>query len=104
MYYFKALITLEPNLFNIQSVSKNGKNENLANDASGLAFSSTDLDCIFASNVGKEIGAMFRGKRHYKPKVANDFFRMPCRKIYTDLIDYILADHRKAPLLRSFFH
>ena len=34
----------------------------LANEASGLAFFSTDLGHIFGSNVGNEFGVMLRGK------------------------------------------
>ena len=34
----------------------------LANEASGLAFFSTNLEHIFGSNIGNEFGVMLRGK------------------------------------------
>ena len=40
------------------------------NEASGLAFFSTDLGHIFASNVGNEFGVMLRGKGPHKPEFA----------------------------------
>ena len=40
----------------------------LANEGSGLAFFSTDLEHIFGSNVGNDLGVMLRGKRTSQTK------------------------------------
>ena len=74
----------------------------LANEASGLAFISTDLGHIFGSNVGNEFGVMLRGKGPHKPEFAYDIVRIHSLMIYTDLIEYNIAGDTKAPLLRCF--
>ena len=74
----------------------------LANEASGLAFFSTDLGHIFGSNVGHEFGVMLRGKGPHKPEFVYGIVRIHSLKIYTDLIEYIIVGDRKAPLLRCF--
>ena len=58
----------------------------LANEASGLAFFSTDLGHIFGSNVGNEFGVMLRGKGPHQPQFAYDIVRIHALMIYTDLI------------------
>ena len=73
-----------------------------ANEASGLAFFSTDLGHIFGSNVGKEFGVMLRGKGPHKPEFAYDIVRIHSLMIYTDLIEYNIVGNTKAPLLRCF--
>ena len=72
----------------------------LANEASGLAFFSTDLGHIFGSNVGNEFGVMLRGKGPHKPEIAYDIVRIHSLMIYTDLIEYNIVGDTKAPLLR----
>ena len=72
----------------------------LANEASGLAFFSTDLGHIFGSNVGNEFGVMLRGKGPHKPEFAYDIVRIHSLIIYTDLIKYNIVGDTKAPLLR----
>ena len=74
----------------------------LANEESGLAFFSTDPGHIFGSNVGNEIGVMFRGKGPHKPEIAYDFVRIHSLMIYTDLIEYNIVGDTRAPLLRCF--
>ena len=59
----------------------------LANEASGLAFFSTDLGHILESNVGNEFGVMLRGKGPHKPSFAYDIVHTHSLMIYTDLID-----------------
>ena len=74
----------------------------LANEASGLAFLSTDLGHILGSNVGNEFGVMLRGKGPHKPDFAYDIVRIHSLMIYTDLIEYKIVGDTKAPLLRCF--
>ena len=74
----------------------------LANEGSGPAFFSTDLEHIFGSNVGIEFGVMLRGKGTHKPKFAYDIVRIHSLMIYTDLIEYIIVGDTKAPVLRCF--
>ena len=73
-----------------------------ANDASGLAFFSTDLGQIFGSNVGYEFGVMLRGKGPHKPEFANDIVGIHSLMIYTDLIEYNIVGDTQAPLLHCF--
>ena len=75
----------------------------LANEASGLAFFSTDLGHNFRSNVGNEFGVKLRGKGPHKPEFANDIVRIHSLMIYTDLIEYNIVGDTKTPLLRWFF-
>ena len=74
----------------------------LANEASSLAFFSTDLGHIFGSNFGIEFGEMLRGKGPHKPEFAYDIVRIHSFMIYTDLIEYNIVGDIKAPLLRCF--
>ena len=74
----------------------------LANEASRLAFFSTDLGHIFGSNVGNEFGVMLREKGPHKPEFAYDIVRIHSLKLYTDLIEYNIVGDTKAPLLRCF--
>ena len=74
----------------------------LANEASGLAFFSTDLGHVFGSNVGNEFGLMLRGKGPHKPEFAYDLVRIHSLVKYTDLIEYNIVGDTKAPLLRCF--
>ena len=74
----------------------------LANEASGLAFFSTDLGHIFGSNVGNVFGVMLRGKGPHKPEFAYDIVRIHSLMIYTDLIEYNIVGDTKAPLLCCF--
>ena len=91
------------NCINVKVSRKTQKVEiYLANEASGLAFFSTDLGHIFGSNVGNEIGVMLRGKGPPKPDFAYDIVRIHSLMIYTDLIEYNIVSFTKAPLLRCF--
>ena len=74
----------------------------LANEGSGIAFFSTDLEHIFGSNVGNEFGVMLRGKEPHKPEFAYDIVCLHSLMIYTDQIEYHVVDDTKAPLLRCF--
>ena len=74
----------------------------LANEASGLAFFSTDLGHIFGSNVGNEFGVMLRGNGPYEAEFAYDIVRLHSLMIYTDLIEYNIVGDTKVPLLRCF--
>ena len=73
-----------------------------ANDGSGLAFFSTDLEHIFGSNVSNEFGVMLRRKGHHKPEFAYDIVRIHSLMIYTELIEYNIVGDTKVPLLRCF--
>ena len=79
-------------------VSQRTQKVYLANDRSGLAFFSTDLEHILGSNVGNEFGVMLRRKRPHKPEFAYDIVRIHSLMIYTDLI----VGDTKTPLLRCF--
>ena len=74
----------------------------LANEGSGLAFFSTDLENIFGSSVGNEFGVMLRGKGPHKLEFAYDIVRIYSLMIYTDLIEYNIVGDTKVPLLRCF--
>ena len=74
----------------------------LANEASVLAFFSTDLGHIFESHVGIEFGVMLRGKGPHKPEFAYNIVRILSLMVYTDLIEYNIVGDTKAPLLRCF--
>ena len=74
----------------------------LANEGSGLEFLSTDVGHFFGSNVGNELGVMFRGKGPHKPEFAYVIVRIHSLTIYTDLIEYNIVGDTKAPLLRCF--
>ena len=74
----------------------------LANEASGLAFFSTDLGHIFGSNVGNEFGVMLKGKRPHKPEYAYDIVRIHSLMIHTDLIEYNIVGDTMVPLLCFF--
>ena len=74
----------------------------LANKRFGLAFFSTDLGHTFGSNVGNEIGEMFRGKGPHKPEFVYDIVRIHALMLYTDLAEYIIVCDSKTLLLRRF--
>ena len=74
----------------------------LANDSSGLAFCSTDLDHIFGNNVGNEFGVLMIGKGPHEPEFAYDIVRIHSLMIYSDIVEYIIVGDTKAPLLRCF--
>ena len=73
-----------------------------ANEASGLAFFSTDLGHIFGGNVGNDFGVMLRGKGAHKPEFAHNIVRIHSLIIYADLIEYNIVGDTKVPLLRCF--
>ena len=75
----------------------------LANEASGLAFFSTDLGHILGSNVGNEFGVMLRGKGPHKPEFAYDIVRIHSLMIYTDLIEYNIVVTRRLHCCVVFF-
>ena len=74
----------------------------LANEGSGPAFFSTDLELIFGSNFSNDFGVMLRRKGPHKPEFAYDIVRIQSLMIYTDLIEYNNVGDTKAPLLRCF--
>ena len=74
----------------------------LANEGTGLAFFSRDLEHIFGSSVGNEFGVMLRGKGPHKPEFAYDIVRIHSLMIYTDLIENNIVGNTKASLLRCF--
>ena len=74
----------------------------LTNDASGLAFRSTDLGHIFGNNVGNEFGVLMIGKGPHAPEFAYDIVRIHSLMIYTDLVEYNIVGDTKSPLLRCF--
>ena len=74
----------------------------LANDASGLAFCSTDLGHIFGNNVGNEFGVLMIVKGPQEPEFAYDIVRIHSLMIYSDLVEYNIVGDTKTPLLRCF--
>ena len=74
----------------------------LANEASGIAFFSTELGHIFGSIVGNEFGVMLSGKRPHIPEFAHDIVHIHSLMIYTELIEYNIVGDTKAPLMRCF--
>ena len=74
----------------------------LANEASGLAFFSADLGHIFGSNVGNEIGVMFRRIGPHKPELSHDIVCIHLLMIYMDLSECNIVGDTKAPLRRCF--
>ena len=74
----------------------------LANDASGLAFCSTDLGHIFGNNVGNEFGVLMLGKGPHEPEFAYDIVRIHSLMVYSDLVEYNIVGDTKTPLLRWF--
>ena len=75
----------------------------LANEASGLAFYSTDLGHIFGSNVGNEFGVMLRGKGPHKPEFAYDIVRIHSHDIHPDLVQYRWRHKVSIAALLSFY-
>ena len=71
----------------------------LANDSSGLAFCSTDLDHTFGNNVGKHFGVLMNGKGPHEPQFAYDIVRIHSLMIYSDLVEYNIVGDTKAHLL-----
>ena len=74
----------------------------LANDASGLAFCSTDLSHIFGNNVGNQFGVLMKGKGPHEPQFAYDIVRIHSLMIYSNLVEYSIVGDTKTPLLRCF--
>ena len=74
----------------------------LANDASGLAFYSTDLGHFFGNNAGNEFGVLMIGKGPHEPEFAYDIVRINSLMIYRDLVEYNIVGDTKATLLRCF--
>ena len=74
----------------------------LANDNSGLAFCGTDLGHIFGNNVGNQFGVMMKTKGPHEPQFAYDIVRIHSLMIYSDIVEYSIVGHTKAPLLRCF--
>ena len=74
----------------------------LANDSSGHAFCSTDLDHIFGNNVGNEFGVLMIGKGPHEPEFAYDIVRIHSLMIYSNLLGYSIVGDTKTPLLRCF--
>ena len=74
----------------------------LANEGSGFAFFSTDLEYFFGNNVGNEFGVLMKEKGPYKPEFAYDIVGIHSLMIYTDLIECYFVGHKKVLLLRCF--
>ena len=74
----------------------------LANDSSGLAFRSTDLDHIFGNNVGNHFGVLMKGRGPHEPHFAYDNVSIHSLMIYSDLVEYNIVGDAKTPLLRCF--
>ena len=74
----------------------------LANDASGLAFCSTDLCHIFENNVGNEFGLLMIGKGPHEPEFAYDIVRIHSLMIHSDLVEYNIVGDTKVLSLRCF--
>ena len=75
----------------------------LANDTSGLAFSSSDLGHIIGNNVGNEFRVLIFRKGPHEPELAYDIVRIHSLMIYSDLVEYSIVADTKAPLQRCFF-
>ena len=58
----------------------------LANDTSGLAFSSTDLGHIFANIVGNEFSVLMIEKCPHEPEFAYNIVRIHSLMIYSNLV------------------
>ena len=74
----------------------------LANDTSGLAFCSTDLEHIFGNNVGNEFGVLRIRKGPHEPEYAYDIVRIHSLMIYSNIVEYNVVGDTKTPLLRCF--
>ena len=57
------------------------------NEESGPAIFSTDLQHVFVSIVGNDLGMMFREKGRREPGFAYDLFRIHSFTNYTDFIE-----------------
>ena len=64
-------------------------------------FFSTDLENIFGSNAGNELGKLLRRKGPQDPVFAYDIVRLHFLKIYADLIKCNFVGDTKAALLRE---
>ena len=73
-----------------------------ASEGSGLALFSTDLGNLFGSNVGNEVVVVLRGKGPHKLDFACNIVCIHSLMIYTELIEYIVVDDKKASMLRCF--
>ena len=74
----------------------------LANDTSGLAFCSTDLDHIFDNSLGNQFGVLIKRKGPHEPQFAHDIARIHSLMIYSDIVEYNIVGDTKADLLRCF--
>ena len=74
----------------------------LANEGSGRAFFSTDLGCIFGSNISNDFGVMLRGKGLHQPEFVYDIVRIYSFMMYTNLIEYNIFGDTKAALRCCF--
>ena len=74
----------------------------LANDTSGLAFSSTDFGHIFGNNVGNKFGVLMIRKGPLESEFAYEIVRIQSLMIYSVLVEYNIVGDRKSPLLRCF--
>ena len=74
----------------------------LVNDESSLAIFRTDLGHMFGGDVRNDWGILMCGRDPHEPTFAYDIVRIHSLMIYTDLVEYNIVEHTKAPLLRYF--
>ena len=74
----------------------------LAVEQSGFAYSERDLGNFSGYSEGSEIEIMLKGKGPHKPDFSQQIVSIHSLMIYTDLIEYTVADDKKSPLLRCF--
>ena len=70
----------------------------LSNDASVLAFCSTDLGPIFGDNVGNKLEVLMKGKGHHEHEFAYDIVRIRSLMIYSNLVEYNIVGDTKRSL------
>ena len=69
----------------------------MAVEESSLAIFCTDLGHLFVSDVRNDLGMLMRGKGPLEPAFAYDIVRIHSIMIYTDLVEYIIVEDKKAP-------
>ena len=74
----------------------------VANDTSGPAFCSTDLDHIFDTSVGNKLRVLMIRKGPHEPEFAYDIVCIHSLMINSNLVEYNIVGDTKAPLLRCF--
>ena len=74
----------------------------LEEERSGLALFSTVLQQVFGSHVGIAFWEMLSGKRHHKPDFLYEIVRIHSLMAYTDMVEYIVVDDTKKPILCCF--